>query len=119
MAVPLDSTGSSFTHLPSWTECLITEDGKICAERLTAENYREHFAQAHKKGNSFECQWNGCGVTLAARHRLLTHLETHSELDLIRRKFCCDHPGCRRQFSRRDGLTRHEKAKHIAKNIEE
>ncbi|KIK61098.1 hypothetical protein GYMLUDRAFT_73514 [Collybiopsis luxurians FD-317 M1] len=99
--------------LPSWTECLIMEDGQKCSERLTTENYREHFAQDHKKDNLFQCRWNGCGMILAARHRLLTHLETHSELDHIRQKFCCSYPGCCRQFSRKDGLTRHEKAKHI------
>ncbi|KIK61079.1 hypothetical protein GYMLUDRAFT_243759 [Collybiopsis luxurians FD-317 M1] len=31
------------------TKCLIIEDGKICSEHLTTNNYRKHFAHDHKK----------------------------------------------------------------------
>ncbi|KIK61097.1 hypothetical protein GYMLUDRAFT_588775 [Collybiopsis luxurians FD-317 M1] len=95
-------------------ECRIIEEGKICSERLTMENYKEHFAQEHNKDNSLECRWNGCGTKLAARHRLFTHRETHDELGVIRLKFFCEFPRCEAgPFAREDILTRHKKVKHF------
>ncbi|KIK53394.1 hypothetical protein GYMLUDRAFT_49389 [Collybiopsis luxurians FD-317 M1] len=109
---PDDSLSTTAVSLSPTARCLIQQDGRICKMLLSGETYIAHFERDHSMNGPRKCRWAGCHRrrALCTQQRLLTHLETH--LNSIRQKFFCDHPRCRRSFSRKDGLSRHLKKFH-------
>ncbi|KAK4687138.1 hypothetical protein P7C73_g2980, partial [Tremellales sp. Uapishka_1] len=100
-----NQTPSSSRHTCKWGDCALQFDER---DDLVKHLHEDHVRTGKQ---TYVCEWIDCtrrGQKQATRHSLMTHMRAHTG----ERPYTCPKPGCAKNFTRSDALSKHLRTVH-------